>query len=103
MDSVAVAHDVQLDYTFDATGHEERVFCRSDQWNFARLGVPVVFFSTGVHAEYHTVEDEAERSDFEKLARVTTFVGGVVDALASRPAALARNLPAPDPSAPCQQ
>lgn len=102
-DSVAGAHGMQLDYTFDAAGHEERVFCRSDQWNFARYGVPVVFFSTGVHAEYHTVDDEVERADFEKLARVTTFVGGIVGAIASRPSVLARNLSAPDPNAACQQ
>lgn len=103
VDSVAVAHDVQLDYTFDAPGHPERVFCRSDHWNFARFGVPVVFFSTGIHAEYHTVDDEVERADFEKLARVTTLVAGVVDAIASRPTQLTRDLPAPGATGACEQ
>lgn len=103
VDSVAGVHDLQLDYTFDAPGHPERVFCRSDHWNFARFGVPVVFFSTGVHAEYHTVDDEAERSDFDKLARVTTLVAGVVDAIASRPTQLTRDLPAPGATGVCEQ
>jgi hypothetical protein len=103
VDSVAAAHGFQLDYSFDAPGHEERVFCRSDHWNFARFGVPVVFFSTGVHADYHGVDDETERSDFDKLARVTTMVSGLVEALGSRPSRVARDLPAPDPNASCQQ
>jgi hypothetical protein len=103
VDSIAGAHDMQLDYAFDASGHPERVFCRSDQWNFARFGIPVVFFTTGVHAEYHTVDDEVDRSDFDKLARVTTLVAGVVDAIASRPAQLTRDLPAPGLNAVCQQ
>ena len=103
VDSVAVAHGMQLDYSFDAAGHEQRVFCRSDQWNFARFGVPVLFLTTGVHEDYHAVNDEVERSDFEKLARVTTLVGGVVDALSSRGGTLPRDLPAPDPNAACQQ
>jgi Zn-dependent M28 family amino/carboxypeptidase len=102
-DSVASAHRFQLDYAYDAAGHEERVYCRSDHWNFARFGVPVVFFTTGGHEDYHRVTDEVDRSDFEKLARVTTFTAGVVQAIASRPEGLVRNLPAPDPNAACQQ
>src|SRR5688572_8669499 len=103
VDSVGGAHGMTLDYTFDAAGHEERVFCRSDQWNFARFGEPVVFLTTGVHEDYHRVDDEVERSDFDKLARVTTLSGGIVDAVDSRPALLTRDLAAPDPNAVCQQ
>ena len=103
VDSVAAAHGFQLNYALDAPGHEERVFCRSDHWNFARFAVPVVFFSTGVHGDYHGVDDEADRADFGKLARVTTMVSGLVETLAARPTRIARDLPAPDPNAPCQQ
>jgi hypothetical protein len=103
VDSVAARHGMHLDFTFDAAGHPERVFCRSDQWNFARFGVPVVFFTTGLHPQYHTIDDEVELSDFEKLARVTTLVSGVVDAIASRPGMLTRDLAAPDPDAVCEQ
>jgi hypothetical protein len=103
VDSVATAHRFQLDYTLDAPDHPERVYCRSDHWNLARLGVPVVFFSTGTHEDYHKVTDEPERSDFTKLERVTTFVAGVMDALSERATAIARDLPAPTPGAPCVQ
>lgn len=103
VDSVADAHGFELDYALDAPAHPERVFCRSDQWNLARVGVPVAFFTTGVHEDYHQVTDEPSRSDFVKLERVTTFVAGVVDALSARATAITRDLAAPAPGAPCVQ
>ena len=102
-DSVAAAPGFQLDYALDAPGHPERVFCRSDQWNFARLGVPVVFFSTGIHPDYHRVTDEPSHSDFTKHARVTEFVAGVTEAIARRPLPLARDIATAGPDAPCVQ
>jgi Zn-dependent M28 family amino/carboxypeptidase len=102
-DSVAAAHGFQLDYILDTPGHRERVFCRSDQWNFARVGVPVVFFTTGTHADYHRVTDEPSHSDFNKHARVTSFVAGVVQALARRTNAITRDVPTAGPDAPCVQ
>ena len=102
-DSVASSHGFQLDYALDAPGHPERVFCRSDQWNLARLGVPVVFFSTGLHPDYHKVTDEPSHSDFTKHARVTVFVAGVTEAIARRPLPLARDIATAGPDAPCVQ
>jgi acetylornithine deacetylase/succinyl-diaminopimelate desuccinylase-like protein len=57
-------------------------FCRSDQWSYSRLGIPVAFFTTGSHADYHSVTDEAEYIDYAKLALVTRFVAEVTMALA---------------------
>jgi Zn-dependent M28 family amino/carboxypeptidase len=48
----------------------ERFFFRSDHYNFARTGVPAVFFFSGVHADYHQPSDEAARIDAEKAARI---------------------------------
>ncbi|HEY2025867.1 MAG TPA: M28 family peptidase, partial [Gemmatimonadaceae bacterium] len=44
-----------LDYTFDANGHPENIYCRSDHYNYARYGIPVVFLTTGLHGDYHQV------------------------------------------------
>jgi len=55
----------------------ESAFCRSDQWPFARRGVPVAFFTTGSHRDYHKVTDEVQYIDFAKLrlvARLTLAV-----------------------------
>ena len=45
---------------------EERIFYRSDHYNFAVKGVPVLFFTSGTHSDYHQPSDAADRIDTEK-------------------------------------
>lgn len=47
---------------------------RSDQWSFIRKGVPALFFTSGLHIDYHTPLDEADRLDYEKTERVTRLL-----------------------------
>lgn len=47
---------------------------RSDQWSFIRNGVPALFFTSGLHTDYHTPLDEADRLDYEKTERVTRLL-----------------------------
>jgi Zn-dependent M28 family amino/carboxypeptidase len=49
---------------------EERHFLRSDQYSFARGGIPAIMLTTGPHADYHKASDEAARLDADKAARV---------------------------------
>ena len=49
---------------------EERFYFRSDHYNFARKGVPVLFFFNGVHPDYHQPSDEPDRIDAEKESRI---------------------------------
>ena len=53
---------------------EERFYFRSDHYNFARKGVPILFFFSGVHADYHRPSDEADKLDYEKAARIVQLV-----------------------------
>jgi Zn-dependent M28 family amino/carboxypeptidase len=53
---------------------QESFYTRSDHFNFAREGVPVLFFFNGVHEDYHGPDDEADRIDAEKAARVARLV-----------------------------
>ncbi len=48
----------------------QRFYFRSDHYNFARRGVPILFFFNGVHDDYHQPSDEVEKIDEEKAARV---------------------------------
>jgi len=64
--------------------HPERIYFRSDHYNYAKKGIPVVFLTTGLHADYHKVSDEASRIDYAKLARVTTLMHDVAVAVANR-------------------
>ncbi|MGI8852890.1 MAG: M28 family peptidase [Methyloceanibacter sp.] len=53
---------------------EERIFYRSDHYNFARKGVPILFFTSGTHADYPQPSDEADRIDSEKEARLVRLL-----------------------------
>ncbi|HLU39029.1 MAG TPA: M20/M25/M40 family metallo-hydrolase [Planctomycetota bacterium] len=61
---------------------QEDVFWRSDHVNFARMGVPVAFFFTGFHADYHQPTDTADKIEWDKLERVTRYVQAVARRLA---------------------
>lgn len=49
---------------------------RSDHWNFGRLGIPFVFFFTGVHEDYHRPSDEVHKIGFNKMAKITRTIYG---------------------------
>jgi peptidase M28-like protein len=53
---------------------EERFYFRSDHYNFARKGVPILFFFNGVHADYHRVTDSPDKIDSEKEARIVKLL-----------------------------
>ena len=55
---------------WDTTTHPERIYFRSDHFNYARKGIPIVFFTTGLHGQYHKVTDEAALIDYAKMARI---------------------------------
>ncbi len=49
---------------------EENFYFRSDHFNFARNGVPILFFFNGVHPDYHQVSDSPEKIDADKMSRI---------------------------------
>ena len=67
---------------------DERFYFRSDHYNFARRGVPVLFFFNGTHEDYHGVDDEVDRIDIDKASRITKllfFLGYEVAERTERP------------------
>lgn len=67
---------------------EERIFYRSDHYNFARRGVPVLFFTSGTHPDYHRPADQPDRINGEKesrLLRLLFYVGADIANRDSRP------------------
>jgi hypothetical protein len=67
---------LQLSYNkkFDDPNDRMRLFYRSDHYEFAKIGVPSVFFFDGLHPDYHKVVDEVARIDFDKLTKVAQTV-----------------------------
>lgn len=64
----------ELDYTYNDLNDPNQFYRRSDHWNFGRLGIPFVFFFTGVHDDYHQPGDIIERIDLPKLTRSTQLI-----------------------------
>ncbi len=93
----------RFDFTFDADGHPENIYCRSDHWSYARYGIPVAFFTTGSHLDYHQVTDETQYIDYDHYASVVGFIYDVARNVANREARLTVDKPRPDPSVPCRQ
>ncbi len=92
-----------FDYQFDATGHPEQYYCRSDHYMYARYGIPIAFFTTGNHRDYHQVTDEPEYIDYDKLAHVSQFVYDVATAVANLDHRVVVDKPKPDPHGNCVQ
>jgi hypothetical protein len=92
-----------LDYTFDAHGHRENIYCRSDHYMYARYGIPIVFFTTGLHQDYHQVTDEPQYIDYAHMARVAQLVHDVALRVANLDHRVVVNGPKPDPNAACRQ
>jgi Zn-dependent M28 family amino/carboxypeptidase len=92
-----------FDYTFDADGHPANIYCRSDHANYARYGIPVVFFTTGVHQDYHQITDEPQFINYTKMAKIATFVANIALVVANDDHRLVVDKPKPDPTAPCKQ
>ena len=93
----------EFDYRYDANGHPDNVYCRSDHYMYARYGIPIAFFSTGLHRDYHQVTDEPQYIDYEHMARVAGFVRDVALGVANLDHRLVVDKPKPDPKAPCHQ
>jgi hypothetical protein len=70
---------------FDLEWDHEGMFGRSDHANFARKGVPVAFFFTGLHRDYHQPSDTPEKIHYEKLLRVARYVYDITFELAMQP------------------
>ena len=92
-----------FDYTYDADGHPDNFYCRSDHYMYARYGIPIAFFSTGGHRDYHQVTDEVQYLDFTKYTTVTRFVADLAGQLADLDHRPLVDKPKPDPKAPCRQ
>jgi hypothetical protein len=93
----------RFDYAFDADGHPERIYCRSDHAAYAKHGIPVTFFHTGLHLDYHQVTDEPQYIDYDKLYATTRLIHDVAVEVANRPVRPMLDGPRPDSRMACRQ
>jgi len=62
---------LDFDYSLSGINHPLQLFARSDHYNFVMKDIPVLFFTTGLHSDYHTPGDVIGKIDFRKMELVT--------------------------------
>ena len=66
--------NLKLDYKYNDRNDPERIYYRSDHYNFAKKGVPAVFFFSGIHEDYHKHTDTAEKIDYNLFTTRTKLI-----------------------------
>ena len=65
---------LELDERFNSKDDPNQVYRRSDHWNFGKHSIPFIFFFTGTHADYHGVDDEADKIEYERMTRISRLI-----------------------------
>lgn len=65
---------MKLDYTYNHPDDPNRFYERSDHYNFAKHGIPVIFYFNGTHKDYHQPTDTVEKINFEKMEEIAQLI-----------------------------
>lgn len=84
---------LELDRKFNDPNDPNRFYYRSDHYNFADKGVPIIFYFNGVHADYHRPTDTVDKINFDLMAKRVKLVFYTAWDMANRDAMLKRDLP----------
>ncbi len=96
-------HGLVFDYSMDANGHPDNIYCRSDHYEYARYNIPIIFFTTGLHSDYHQVTDEPQYIDYNHMARVDNFIEDLAMHVANMDHRPVVDGPHMDPHGSCKQ
>jgi hypothetical protein len=69
-----LAAPLSLDYEMNDQNDPEGVYRRSDHFSYAAKGIPIAFFTTGLHPDYHRITDTVDKIQFPKMARIAQLV-----------------------------
>ena len=78
-------HNLYLDYKYDDPKDPDRIYYRSDHYNFAKHNIPIAFFFDGIHEDYHKPTDTPDKIDYPLLMKRTQLVFAIAWDLANRP------------------
>jgi Zn-dependent M28 family amino/carboxypeptidase len=77
--------NLTYNYRYDDPKDPNRFFLRSDHYNYARKGIPIVFFFDGEHEDYHRPGDEPQKIDYDKMQKIVRTVYVMTWEIANRP------------------
>lgn len=84
---------LELDYKFNDPKDPERIYYRSDHFNFARKGVPIIFYFDGIHKDYHRPSDTPDKINYDILEKRARLVFYTAWEMANRNDMLKRDIP----------
>lgn len=76
--------NLELDYTFNDRKDPNQFYFRSDHYNFAKKGIPIIFYFSGVHDDYHMPGDDPEKIEYDLLAKRAKLAFATAWELANR-------------------
>jgi Zn-dependent M28 family amino/carboxypeptidase len=76
--------NLELNYKYDDPNDKDRLYYRSDHYNFAKNGVPVIFYFDGIHEDYHKPTDDADKIDYVALQKRAQLVFATAWEIANR-------------------
>jgi Zn-dependent M28 family amino/carboxypeptidase len=88
--NAAMKKPLKLDYEMNDPTDPETVYYRSDHYSYASKGIPIAFFTDGLHSDYHCLSDTPDKIQYEKMARIgqlvyqTAFALGNMDKFVER-------------------
>ena len=81
--NAASSRPFELDYELNDPADPQSLYTRSDHFSYAAKGIPVIFYTTGLHRDYHYLTDEVDRIEWEKLTRIAQLVYATSQRLAN--------------------
>ena len=66
--------NLKIDYLYNDPKNAEQIYYRSDHWNYAKHGIPIIFYFDGTHVDYHQPTDTIDKIDFTKMTRIARLV-----------------------------
>jgi hypothetical protein len=72
--NASLSKPMTLDYELNDPADPESIYTRSDHYSYAAKGIPIIFYTTGLHRDYHYVTDEVDKIEFDKLAHITQLI-----------------------------
>jgi len=86
---------LELDYKFNDPKDPTRIYYRSDHYNFARKGVPIIFYFDGIHIDYHQPSDTPDKINYDIMEKRARFVFYTAWEMANRDDMLKRDIALP--------
>jgi hypothetical protein len=92
-DNIDNMSPLDFDYSLSGKSHPLQLFARSDHYSFVEKDIPVLFFTTGLHADYHSPRDVVEKLDFDKMELISRTIFELGYAIANRKTRLVVDYP----------